>query len=273
MSLSTAAGYAVLVLVQAALVALPSPTALSGLSRLRSPAWALALPGALLVGTFGVLGIPRLADHLLLLAMVVTPVLAAVAVVAVVHGHRRALLLVPVALAILTAVGGGLAGQLGASLLTALGCLTLGAALARLTTPRWLLAGVVAMAAVDVALLLHGVGGEAADRLATAGAAVSGPTFDQAQVGAVSADYPDLFLAAMVGGVLAGTARQRRAAVLVTTLAAAYGLLFLVVDIMPATVPLLLAFLLAGARPESWRRLLEPLRRAAAGLAPPPRYG
>jgi hypothetical protein len=54
-------------------------------------------------------------------------------------------------------------------------------------------------------------------------------------------DYPDLVLAAVLGTALAGHARQLTAAVLVTVLASANGLLFLFADILPGTAPLALA--------------------------------
>jgi hypothetical protein len=144
--------------IQGALVALPSPLALGGLARLRSPAWALLAPGSLLVGTFGVLAMPSLATGLAILAAAATPALAAIAVLGVVHGRRRALLLVPVALGVVTLAESGLPAEVAASLLTALGCLTLGAAIVRLTPRRWLSAGLVAMATIDVILLAAGIG-------------------------------------------------------------------------------------------------------------------
>ena len=55
------------------------PSALERLARLRSPAWALAWPGSLVVGTFGVLALPPPATGLVLVAAIATPVLAAIA--------------------------------------------------------------------------------------------------------------------------------------------------------------------------------------------------
>ena len=67
--------------------------------------------------------------------------------------------------------------------------------------------------------------------------------FDRAQLGPVSLDYPDLVLAAVLGGFLAGQRGQRYAAILVTVLAATC---FVVVpsDVMcPATVPVAMALI------------------------------
>lgn len=63
-------------------MALPRENALGSLRRLRSPAWAVALPGGIVVGTFGPLGGHSFAVCLILLAALATPPLAAVAVLA-----------------------------------------------------------------------------------------------------------------------------------------------------------------------------------------------
>ncbi len=243
--------FATLATITGALVALPAPAALGRLARLRSPAWALLAPGSLLVGTFGVLAMPSLATGLAILAAAATPVLAAIAVVGVVHRGRRALLPVPVALGAVALAGSGVAAQLAASLLTALGCLTLGAAIVRLTPARWLRLGVLAMAAVDVILLAIGIGQPAMTLLHEASAGV-GPVFHRAQLGPMSLDYPDLVLAAVLGGVVAGRAVQARAATLVAILATINGALFAFVDVLPATVPIVLALILIDCRPAAW---------------------
>ena len=252
MSVLSFIAFVTLATITGALVALPSPAALERLARLRSPAWALLGPGCLLVGTFGVLARPSFATGLAILAAVATPVLAAIAMVGVVHGARLALLPVPVVLAGVALAGGGLAAQLAASLLTALGCLTLGAAIVRLTPGRWLRRGVVMMAVVDVILLAAGIGQPAATLLRHASAGV-GPAFHRAQLGTMSLDYPDLVLAAVLGGVVAGRAVQARAATLVSILAIAYGSLFTVADMLPATVPIVVALILIDRRPRALR--------------------
>jgi hypothetical protein len=243
-----------LAVIKGALVALPSPAGLGRLARLRSPVWALLAPGSLLVGTFGVLAMPSLATGFAILAAAATPALAGIAVVGVVHGGRRVLLLVPVALGAVALAGSGVPAELAASLLTALGCLTLGAAIVRLTPGRWLRLGVLAMAAVDVILLAAGIGQPAATLLQEASAAGVQPVFHRAEVGPVSLDYPDLVLAAVLGGVVAGRAVQARAAALVAILATANGALFAFSDILPATVPIVLALILIDLTPPRWVR-------------------
>src|SRR5207302_4501882 len=124
------------------------------------------------------------------------------------------------AAALLATFAGGLGGQLSATVLTALGALAVGAALARLIPSGWVLAGFMCMCAVDVALLVAGVGQPAAAAIARAAGQVPGPLFGHAQVGRVALDYPDLVLPAVLGAFVAGQQGQRCAATLVTVLAA-----------------------------------------------------
>jgi hypothetical protein len=261
MSFSGFVAVVALAILEGVLVALPRAGALEHLGRLRSPAWAAFLPGLIVVGTFGVLAVPSLAVALVVLAGVATPLLAVVAVLGVVRGRRVAPLLAGVALAVAAGFMSGWASKLSESMLTALGCLTLGAALVRLIPRRWIFAGVLAMCAVDVALLASGLGQTASDLVATATAHVHGPVFDQAEIGPISTDYPDLLLAAVLGGAVAGQAEQSRAAVLVAVLAAAYGMLLpFANDALPATVPVAVTFLLLGIG----RRLRRPGAPAGA---------
>jgi hypothetical protein len=243
---SFAAACSGLGVVNGALVALPAPAALGRLERVRSAAWMLAFPAILVVGTFGVLALPPMATGLAVLASVVTPLLAAVAMVAVVHGRQRRLLLVPAALVVAATLTGE-PGQIAAGVLTAAGCLTLGTALVRVTPAPWLTFGVLSMCAVDVLLMAWGVGQHADDLLYNAGSVL--PTLHHVRLGPITTDYPDLVLAAVVGGILAGRAGQRRAAVVVATLSGAYTGLLSTTHALPATVPLALALILVELGP------------------------
>jgi len=230
-------------LLQGALVALPRGNALGSLRRLSSPAWAAVLPGSIVAGTFAPLGGNSFALAMILLAVLATPPLAIVAVLGVVRGPRAAVVSVAFAAGILVIFAGGLSRELSETCLTALGALAIGAALARLIPGRWALVGFMCMCACDVGLLAVGVGRPAAADVARAAANVPGPMFDRAQLGPVSLDYPDLVLAAVLGGFLAGQRGQRYAAILVTVLAATC---FVVVpsDVMcPATVPVAMALI------------------------------
>jgi hypothetical protein len=230
--------YCTLAALQGLLVVMPRPARSAAWKRLRSPGWALVLPGSLMVGTFGVLAVPDSATWLALLAAISTPVLALLAAVGVVRGTRWAWLVA------LAALGAGIAflapwpAALAASMLTAIGCLALGAALVRLTPLPWLAAGIAAMCVVDVTLLATGVGQPAAWLLDDALSNSPLPEFHRAQLGPITKDYPDFVLTAVLGNTLAGNALQRPAGVIVALLASANGLLFAVADMLPATVPL-----------------------------------
>jgi hypothetical protein len=229
--------YCALASLQGALVVLPRPALSAAWSRLRSPFWALLLPGALLVGTFGVLDVPHGATGLAALAGVATPLLVGLAVMGVVRGPRVAWL------AALLLLGAGAVAlhswpaQLAVTLIMALGCLTVGATLVRLTPLAWLAAGIAAMCIVDVTLLATGVGQPAAHQLDSALSHSGLPEFHRAQLGSMNRDYPDLVLAAVFGTILAGRSRQLTGGVLVAVLGALNGVFFLFADMLPATVP------------------------------------
>ena len=249
-------------------MALPKANALERLGRLCSPAWAAVLPGSIVVGTFGVRALPAAAIGLVMLAAVATPVLSGVAAVSVVRGPRGiALAIVAACLIVAAAIGGG-TSQVSASTVTALGCLTVGIALVRLIPRRFLLIGVLAMCLVDVVLLVLGAGQPADALMTRAEAHVHGPVFDHATVASISIDYPDLVLAAVLGGAVAGRRGQVRAALIVTSLAIAYGMLLAVAPILPATVPPALVFSVlakvvrSGARAELRPRSTERHRAA-----------
>lgn len=255
MTFSVFVAVMVVAVLKGALVALPRGDALAHLGRLRSPAWAAVLPGSIVVGTVGVLVLPPMALGLVLLAGAATPLLTAVAMVGVVRGPRAALLLAALVLVVVAGLASGWIGELSASVLTALGCLTLGVALVRLVPGRWVLAGVVCMCAIDVALLALGVGQSAEALMVDAASHVHGPAFDRAGIGPISTDYPDLVLAAVLGGFVAGHGVQRRAAMLVMALAAGYGMLLPHVETLPGTVPIAVIFILLrwGPLTPRWR--------------------
>lgn len=226
---------------EVALVLAPQTAPLRRLSRLRSPLWAALLPVWIIVGTFGLIAMPRSAPATLMIAAVTTPVLAVVAIVAVV---RARWLLAPVAILAggLALLAGGVGGQLGAAVITALACLTVGAALQRLIPGRWLLVGVLAMALADIALVGLGFGHDQSDVLAAAARGFHGPRFTGARVGGTTLGYPDLFLAALVGTSLATRREQRLGAVVLGVLVLAYDSMLAPGTMLPATVPIAVAW-------------------------------
>lgn len=230
-------------LLQGALVAVPRDNALGSLRRLRSPAWAAVLPGCIVIGTFAPLGAYSFALGLIVLAALATPPLAVVGALGVVRGPRGALAVMVVAAAVMVLFAGGLTRELAATAITALSALALGAGLARLTPSRWVLAGFACMCAIDVALIGAGLAQPAADVIARAATQVPGHVFDQVRLGPIMIDYPDLVLAAVFGGFLAGQRGQRSAALLVTVLGAACAVFTPANTMWPATVPVAMTFI------------------------------
>jgi hypothetical protein len=123
----------------------------------------------------------------------------------------------------------------------------------------------LATAAIDAALLALGPGHSAVGAMAIAQSQLHGPTLDAATIGPISIDYPDLVLAAVLGGtVAADRARQRHAAMLLTGMAGLYGLLLAVIPTLPATVPIALTYFVVHCE-RSPRRLGGSADLAALG--------
>jgi hypothetical protein len=163
-------------------------------------------------------------------------------------------------LAVAWADRGSLAGQGAALVITALSCLTLGSWLARLAPPWALEVGIVTMAVLDAILVFsHGLQ-HPNDVLNRAAPPAGLPRLQLVAFGSAQMGYGDLFIAAVFGGLLAVRGRDRsRAAVLTLACAGVFDLLFLVTDVLPATVPVALALVLNEA--------LERRPRAAASGA------
>jgi hypothetical protein len=104
------------------------------------------------------------------------------------------------------------------------------------------------MCLVDVVLLAAGIGQPADAVMSGAASHIHAPALDQARIGPITTDYPDLILAAILGSSLGGERLQQRAAVLVAVLVAAFGLLLPVLGALRATVPLAVAFVLISGR-------------------------
>lgn len=249
-------------ILEGALVLLPRAKPFPALARLRAPAWAALLPLSIIVGTFGLLIAPGLAPQTVLAAAVTTPLLAAIAVLLVV---RARLLVLPLAAlaGVLAVTASGPGGHIGTGVVTALACLTVGAALQRLIPGRWLLVGVLAMAVVDITLLLAGPGYHETAVLAAAQTNFHGPRFTGARIGGTTIGYPDLFLAALLGASLAGQRAQVRAAGLLVVLAVAYDSMLSPGLLLPATVPIALTLVVVGLVQHGRGRT----RRSAAVIA------
>jgi hypothetical protein len=236
---------AVMLATQASLVALPGARHPAVLRRLRGAPWALvpALSIPVVVGVIAVA--PGTADFLTYLALVTTPILAAVALGYVVDGpHPEWSFTVVPLVAVAWASKGSLVGDAAALALTALGCLTLGWLLAAVTPTSWLKLGIVATAVIDSVLVFSHLLDQSNATLNAAAPGGGLPQFQFVSFGSGSMGYGDLFIAAVLGGLLVVEGRRRMpVAVACLLLAGLFDLLFFVTDELPATVPMALALL------------------------------
>jgi hypothetical protein len=266
-----------LLALQASVVAAPrEPPRIRALERLRGPAWALIPVGSIVVVVFAIRFVSDTATGLTYLALVAVPPLAAAALAWGIRSRmpvdRRRVGLSVITTAFLFAVAWGwhksLAGGAAASVLSALSCVTLAVLLAAVAPPRWLKLGIVAMAVADVWLVVADLLQSPNSALVAAHPLGGLPQLQSEIFGTVSMGYGDLFVAALLGAVLAGDRRkQLQAAGLTLAIAAVFDLLFLTVSELPATVPVALALIVLEVR----ERVRKP--RPALGLArSAPRY-
>lgn len=271
------ASISILGLVQAALVALPAPRRRPAwVERLRSPWWALvpALSIAVVIGAIEVT--PGSADALTYIALIAVPPLAAFALAVLVRRNRlepgisrfqtvsreaRSDWLVAISVAaglfaFAWAMPRSLVGEAAATALSGLACVTLGWLLVCGVPARWLRLGVYAMAVIDTVYVASDLlqGPNAVLNAATPAAGL--PRLQTVHFGSALMGFGDLFVAALVGCLLAADGpqsgdidrfaarRQEVGALLVAVLALAFDLLFFVVDELPSTVPVAVALAL-----------------------------
>jgi hypothetical protein len=255
--LSLAPSYAVLCAVQAGIVLAARPPALRG----RAGFAGLVVPAAALVAGIAVLRLVAGGPHALaLLGAVGTPLLAAA-------GRRR--LPAAAALWLVAWLGHGLVREGAEVALIALAAVTVARLVSRFA-PNWSIAlGLVALAAVDVALVwatrqvqpattaLHH-----APLPAPGGHTI--PALQDATFGAATMGWLDLLAPAL----LAMVARARLPAAAATGIAAGlFGLLLLATSTVPATVPVLAGLALSGADRRRLRHPREPCgARVGAGI-------
>jgi hypothetical protein len=259
---------------QVACVALPGAGLPPWLARFRGGAWALVLPLSIAVVVGVIAAIPWSADVLTWAALLLVPPGAALALGWAMRGARPAFALLAVPLLSLAWVTpDSRAGQLAAATLITLSAVTLGRLLAGAAPLTLLKAGLVAMAAVDAYLVFS-------NRLqapnAVLVAASPGPGLPQLQslaFGHAGLGYGDVFAAAVLGGVLAAErGPQAAAALALLGVSLAWDQLFLVYDVLPATIPPAIVLLIIEglrARPVARpRRRPQPWRRAQRGQMP-----
>lgn len=252
--------------VQAGCVAAPRAVPpLSIARRLRGPLWGLVPVGSIVVVIFAIRFVSDTATGLTYLALVAVPPLAAGAFGWAARGARPVAALLAVPLFVLAwAARTSLVGEAAATLLSALSCVTLGVLLSMVTPSSWLKAGIVLMAAADTWLVISDLLQAPNATLIAAHPPGGLPQLQSEVFGSVSLGYGDLFVAALLGAVLADNRRRQWSAALLTlVLAGLFDLLFLVLNELPATVPVALALIVV----EGGDRIrLRAAARSASGL-------
>jgi len=230
---------AVLNVAQAVFVGLPAAGLPAWLLWARRGAWTLVLPLSIAV-TVAVIGlVPASADVYTWAALVLVPIGCALGLGWAMHGARWPL--APLAAALLVVAWASphtTAGDLATDGLIIGSVVTLGRLIAGAAALSLVKVALVAMATVDAILVFTG---ELAAPNATLVAAVPAPGLPQLQAGVLgfsSLGYGDFLAAAVLGGILAyERAPQWRWARAVLAISFAWDQLFLVVDLLPATVP------------------------------------
>jgi hypothetical protein len=259
-----------LLLLQAGCVAGPRAIPrVDWLQRFRGWGWAL-VPIASIVGViFAIRYASDTATWLTYLALIAVPPLAAMALGWAIRGSKPwgALGAVPL-FVIAWASKDPLVGGTAGSILAALSCVTLGVLLAAVTPPGWLKVGILLMAGADVWLVSSDLLQNPNATLVAAAPAGGLPQLQDAVFGSAIMGYGDLFVAGVLGAVLAHRRRlQLSGALLTLVFAGLFDLLFFVVDELPATVPVALALITL----EVWERRASVFRRRSTPAAVTPR--
>jgi hypothetical protein len=221
--------------------------------------WALVLPLSIAVVVAAIAVLPDVADVLTWVALLLVPPGAALALGWAMRAARAPLAVLAAPLLVVawssqTTAWGDLCGLA----LTALSCVTLGRLLGGVAPASWLKAGIVAMAIVD-AILVFSNGLELPNAVLNAAVPAPGlPRLQYVTFGPADLGYGDLFVAGVLGGVLAvERGRAWRWALATWTLSEAWTLMFYVTDQLPMTVPVAIAVVareLLLAQPRAFRR-------------------
>jgi hypothetical protein len=251
----------VLVAAQSACVALPAAGVPAWAERLRGRGWALVAPVSIVAVVGGIELVPSTADVLTWVALLLVPAGCALALGWAMRPAWPPLaLMVPPLLALAWASPDSRAGQLATTALIAGSAVTVGRLLAAAAPLTLLKAGIFAMAAVDAWLVFTNRLQPANAVLVSAAPGPGLPQLQSASFGGSGLGYGDFFVAALAGGVLAAQrGPQLAAAVATLVLSLLWDQLFLVYDVLPATVPP--ALVLLGC---------EALRRRGGAWAPRP---
>jgi hypothetical protein len=266
-STASYASYWALCLLQGLLVAVPPALRWPWLATLRRR-WPLIVgPAAAATAAFFFPSVAsELADELSTLALFAVPVLAGVALVWIYPPHP---VLGSVVAAVLLAVAwigvGSTTGDAAALVLAALSAVAVAMAVAAVVPALGVKIGICVWAAVDLSTALGHKLAEASRPIMQAAPAV-GPhlQFQRVVLGSASMEWADLFVAAMLGAVLAAQGRRKGfASVLVAVLAISSSSFFLITNVLPATVPVAVALVVEEAR----ARLAEARSLVSSGSA------
>lgn len=233
-------GIGILNATQALLVLLPGAGIPAWLERFKTKLWALIAPVSIALVVAAIALVPEVADGLTWFALLLVPPGAVLALGWAMRGAKPVYGLIAVAaFAVALMDVDSPAGEGAAAFLTALSCITVGRLLAGLVPAAPLKLGIVAMAVIDFILVF---GNQLQGPNATLNAAVPAPGLPQLQFLDVTwarMGYGDVFVAGLLGGILAAERkRQAPAALLVFGLCCAWDLLFLHFNTLPATVPI-----------------------------------
>jgi hypothetical protein len=238
-------------------------------ARLQSRWWALVPLASIVVVVFGIQAASATANGLTWLALIAVPILAAASFGWANRGARWWMggIAAPL-LALAWIWPDRIWGQAAATLLTAFSCVTLGVLLASVCPPSWVKIGIILMAAGDSYLVLTDILQAPNNVLVGAVPAPGLPQLQGITFQDILLGYGDVFVAALLGGVLAREGRsgavQFGMALLTLFLAGLFDLLFFTLSELPATVPVALAVIVS----EGW--LFRRRRRARRA---PPQWG
>jgi hypothetical protein len=260
-----------LLVLQAGCVAAPrAAPRLRLFERLSGRGWAIVPIASIVLVIFAIRYVSSTATGLTYLALVAVPPLAAGALGWACRGSTPWAAVLAIPLFLLAWLDkNSLAGQTAGSLLAALSCVTLGVLLAAVTPPSWLKAGIILMAAADSWLVLSDLLQAPNGTLVAAHPAGGLPQLQNVPFGTAIMGYGDVFVAAVLGAVLALESRglQWRAALLTLVIAGLFDLLFFVLNELPATVPVALALIVVEGGKWLQRRRERDRERGAAEAA------
>jgi hypothetical protein len=238
---------------QALCVALPAAGVPAVLSRFTGRGWSLVAPLAVVVVAATVTLTATSADVYTWLAFLLVPPGCALALGWAMHGARpwMALLVIPLLMAALIAPDDPL-GRASRLAMIVGSVVTAGRLLAGAAPLTLLKLGVIAMATIDAVFIFGDFFGEQNAQFNAAAPAAGLPRLQVADIGDVSTDYGDYFVAGLVGAILAAERAPQVIASLATFAAAElFNQLFLVVDSLPGTVPpaaVMVAFWVRGRK-------------------------